>query len=107
MHQVILIHPEAPPKPAAGHTCNGCGVCCLSEPCPVGRVVSVKRTGACVALRWDAPLARYRCGLITTGPSRGSIWWRRLMQRYIAAGQGCDSTLEVVVEGDASTAFTR
>ncbi|MEP7298085.1 MAG: hypothetical protein ABI702_18010 [Burkholderiales bacterium] len=107
MHQVILIHPEAPPKPAEGDACNGCGVCCLSEPCPAGRVVSLKRTGTCVALRWDAPLARYRCGLITGGTGRVSMWWRRLMRRYIAAGLGCDSTLAVVATGETPSTFTR
>ena len=52
-HQVIHIHPEAPTKPPEGAPCNGCGVCCLAEPCPVGMLVSRKRHGACVLLRWS------------------------------------------------------
>ena len=107
MHQVILIHPDAPPKPAEGEACNGCGVCCLSEPCPAGRIVSLKRTGACVALRWEPSTARYRCGLIAEDAGRMSRWWGRLMRRYIAAGHGCDAALTVVAAADAPEPLTR
>ena len=96
MHQVIHIHPEAPPKPAVGQPCNGCGVCCLAEPCPVGMLVSGRRHGACKALRWVAPEARYRCGLLMA-PGQG-LWqrlWRRWAARWISAGSGCDASIEV------------
>jgi len=96
MSQIILIHPEAPTQPARGTACNGCGVCCLAEPCPVGMLVSRKRHGACTALRWDDAQRRYRCGMMSTRPG----WWpgllRQLMQRYIAAGEGCDADNLVV-----------
>ena len=52
-HRVIQIHPEAPRKPSYGLPCNGCGVCCLDEPCPVGVVVSRRRRGPCLALHWQ------------------------------------------------------
>jgi hypothetical protein len=51
--RIIKIHPDAPPKPAVGAPCNGCGVCCLAEPCPLGVILSRRLKGACVALRWD------------------------------------------------------
>ena len=85
MTTLIRIHPQAPAKPRLGERCNGCGVCCLAEPCPVGRVVSARRRGPCRALRWDEAAARYRCGLMTNAPMR------RLVGRWIAAGIGCDS----------------
>ena len=66
----IHIHAEAPRKPAVGAACNGCGVCCLVEPCPLGMLLSGKRHGACDALRWSEAEAAYRCGAIT-GHSRG------------------------------------
>jgi hypothetical protein len=95
MRQIIHIHPDAPPKPEVGAPCNGCGVCCLAEPCPVGMVVSLKRRGACKALRWVPTEHRYRCGMLmlgTTGPPR---WWARplhaWMRRWISAGSGCDA----------------
>ena len=63
--QVIYLQPDAPPKPALGAPCNGCGICCLAEPCPLGVVLSAKRTGACRALRWNEDAVRYECGAIT------------------------------------------
>ncbi|MCU0763988.1 MAG: hypothetical protein MUF76_13790 [Hydrogenophaga sp.] len=109
---VIHIHAEAPPKPALGQPCNGCGVCCLWEPCPLGQVVSRKRTGACRALRWDDAQRLYRCGVLTdTEALLGPRWqWlarplRRLAHRWIAAGVGCDASLEATPDapsGDRS-----
>jgi len=87
--QLIHIHAEAPPKPPEGRPCNGCGICCLAEPCPVGIVVSLKRHGACKALRWSEAETRYVCGLMAHG---GRL--SRIVGRWIAAGQGCDSSLE-------------
>jgi len=66
---VIWIQPEAPPKPAVGAPCNGCGVCCLAEPCPLGMLVSLKREGACRALVWSDADRQYRCGMLVH-PSR-------------------------------------
>lgn len=106
----IHIQPLAARKPAAGAPCNGCGVCCLSEPCPLGMLLSGRRTGACEALRWEASLCQYRCGAVTDAAAvlrqrlpRGLRWLApagvpllgRLARRWIAAGQGCDSSLEV------------
>ena len=100
--QIIHIHPEAPFKPALGAPCNGCGVCCLAEPCPLGQVISRKRSGACDALRWDAAQRLYRCGVLSdTEAVLGPRWrWvapllRRLAARWIAAGVGCDASLQV------------
>ncbi len=101
-HHVIAIHPAAPPKPAWGQPCNGCGVCCLQEPCPIGVVLSRRRHGACVALRWSDPAGRYHCGLLSQPtevlprllhPLAPSI--ARTAHRWIAAGVGCDCDTEV------------
>jgi hypothetical protein len=98
--QVIHIHPEAPAQPVEGAPCNGCGVCCLAEPCPLGRLISRKRVGACDALRWDGAQRLYRCGAISDAEGvLGARWrWaapllRRLALRWIAAGIGCDASL--------------
>lgn len=100
--QVILVHPEAPPKPALGQPCNGCGLCCLAEPCPLGVVLSRQRSGACVALRWDDAQHLYRCGVLTHPAGVLPVRWpwltrllQRLARRWIAAGKGCDAALEV------------
>jgi len=99
--QKIHIHPAAPPKPAVGTPCNGCGQCCLVEPCPLGMVVSRKRTGACTALRWSDRQGRYLCGLVAEPAAVLGPRWRwatplvaRLARRWISAGSGCDAELE-------------
>src|SRR5262245_37322378 len=110
MHQIIYIEPAAPAKPALMQPCNGCGVCCLVEPCPLGQLLSRRRHGACTALRWQAGAAVYRCGavlepevVLRAALPRGLRWTqpgllpllRRLARRWIAAGQGCDCSFEV------------
>ena len=72
-------------------------------------VISRRRRGACDALRWKPDEARYRCGALDQPLSmmRASLppylqWLapsltrilKRFGQRWIAAGSGCDSTLE-------------
>lgn len=95
--QTIHLHRDAPPKPAAGAPCNGCGVCCAAETCPLARLLFLRTRGPCPALEWDEAGRRYRCGLLTR-PRRHAVWlppsWEktaaRLAGRWIAAGQGCD-----------------
>jgi hypothetical protein len=112
-HQIIQIELTAPLKPALGAPCNGCGVCCLLEPCPLGVVLSGRRQGACVAVRWQGDQHQYRCGalmapadvLAAALPRPLKSWgpWlapslARLANRWIAVGQGCDSTVELTIE---------
>lgn len=96
--RVILLHPAAPPKPAEGAACNGCGVCCAAEPCPLGMWLSRRRSGACSALQWDEPQARYLCGALARPgrwlPWLPARWARALVQRWIASAKGCDAGLE-------------
>jgi len=109
-HNIIHIEPLAPSKPVLGAPCNGCGVCCLAQPCPIGMVLSGRRHGSCVALQWNAAARLYRCGAIVQPAQvlddvlpaalRGT---RRLLapvlsflaHRSIALDMGCDSDLEV------------
>jgi hypothetical protein len=117
-HTIIHIHPQAPAKPLLGAACNGCGVCCLLEPCPVGVVLSRRRHGACAALRWDEVTQRYRCGALTQPVQvlqdalpRWLRWFlpamagglKRWGPRWIAAGAGCDSNVEVAAKADEPT----
>jgi hypothetical protein len=110
-YRTILIEPDAPLKPNWGAACNGCGVCCLAEPCPVGVVLSRRRNGACVALQWDSVSRQYRCGAVANPQAMlvrvwPAVWWPvrkgfafllgKMALRWIAAGQGCDSSLEPV-----------
>jgi hypothetical protein len=87
--RIIEIHTEAPAKPAFGAPCNGCGVCCLAEPCPLGVLLSRRLTGACVAVRWQGD--RYVCGALEDRPNGP---WGWLLRRWISSGSGCDCDLE-------------
>ncbi len=100
--RTIPIHAAAPAKPRWGEPCNGCGVCCLSEPCPVGILLSRRRQGACVAVSWDEATQRYRCGVVSAPERWCPLPWRwarrlaaRISLRWIAAGKGCDCDIEL------------
>ena len=104
--RIIHLHPAAPAKPATGAACNGCGVCCAAEPCPLGMLLSRRRRGACAALEWHEAGARYRCGALSA-PARWLPWLpaplaRGLAARWIAAGRGCDADLEPQAAAPAS-----
>ncbi len=90
---IVQLHRGAPPKPPMGEPCNGCGLCCATEPCPIGTVTSLRRRGRCTALEWHEADARYRCGLLVRAGDSGRAA-QRLVSRWIAAGQGCDASLE-------------
>jgi len=110
----IRIHPAAPSKPTLNAPCNGCGVCCLLEPCPVGVLLSGQRRGACAALHWDTATSIYRCGAITQPQQvltarlpqilHGLIpvlGWAlgRSAPRWVAAGMGCDCDAQTELPG--------
>jgi hypothetical protein len=106
----IVIFPQAPDKPVPGEPCNGCGVCCLLEPCPLGVLLSGHRLGACQALVWQVDMAQYRCGAISS-PAKvltnrlpsflhdvvPMLAWMlpRWARRWVAAGSGCDCDVRV------------
>jgi len=106
--RTIWLHRDAPPKPAFGAPCNGCGTCCAAEPCPLGMLFSLRTRGRCRMLRFDAGASRYRCGVLPTSDAadrgaRTATWadWsrrvaRRLVARWIGAGIGCDSSNEAI-----------
>ncbi|MDR0216079.1 MAG: hypothetical protein LBJ15_19075 [Comamonas sp.] len=101
--QVVFWQTQAPAKPAVGAPCNGCGLCCLAEPCPMGMLISRRCKGACAALRWDEEALHYRCGVLEDArraASHSSAWRRgqgrlrlALARRWIVAGVGCDAYL--------------
>jgi hypothetical protein len=64
-------------------------------------VLSRRRSGACVALRWLDAEARYVCGAVAMPRQTLPRGWRwmapafaRLARRWISAGTGCDAALD-------------
>ncbi|MDD5177118.1 MAG: hypothetical protein PHQ05_11925 [Sterolibacterium sp.] len=102
----IILHAAAPAKPAVGESCNGCGICCAAEPCPVGMLLLLQFRGRCRALSWQAEHRRYVCGMVTRPaaylrwlPAGLGSWAGRRLARRIAVGQGCDADIEVAKGG--------
>lgn len=100
--QIVHLHRQAPTKPALGGACNGCGVCCALETCPAARLRFLRAGGPCPALEWSRPEQRYLCGLLNRPlhyfgllPPGAEGFARRLLARWIAAGQGCDCAAEM------------
>lgn len=98
---MVWLHPQSPPKPPPGAPCNGCGLCCAAEPCPLGIVLTRRRRGRCAALQWDEAGQRHLCGALAAPRAHLPAlrwlplrWLQRLVRRWIDAGAGCDSTLE-------------
>lgn len=89
---MIQIHPQAPAKPQPGVACNGCGVCCQVELCPLARLRYLRRRGPCPALHWVDDERRYVCGMLARMRQPLARWWVR---RFIAAGIGCDCDIEL------------
>ena len=105
--RTIWLHCDAPPKPALGAPCNGCGTCCAVEPCPPGMLISLRTRGRCRLLRFDSAGSRYRCALMPASQAAPRsalatiVEWprrlqRRLVARWIGAGLGCDSSVEAI-----------
>ena len=101
--QFISLHRAAPPKAAMGAPCNGCGVCCAAEPCPVSYWLLGHRDGACPALAWRDGAGRYFCRMVLA-PGAHLPWvplplqalFGRVCRRWIAADLGCDSDIEAL-----------
>jgi hypothetical protein len=98
MIRTLILHADAPPKPTQGEPCNGCGICCVAERCPVGLLFLPRGGGGpCAALEWDRGAGRYLCGMVVR-PANYIGWlprrWDGAAGRWfayrIAAGKACD-----------------
>lgn len=87
----VGLHADAPPKPAHGEPCNGCGLCCAVALCPLGMILFRRHQGPCPALEWRD--GRYACGVLAR--RRPGSWASRMVARWIAAGKGCDCRHEI------------
>lgn len=82
----------------------------------MGVLLSRRRQGACVAVRWHGEAHQYRCGalgepvdvlqsVLPRSLRRLAPWLApglaRLAKRWIAVDQGCDSTVQLAGQPDA------
>ncbi len=87
-------------KPAYGSPCNGCGLCCKNELCPLGAFVFNDWKGPCPALHEND--GQFSCGLVnkpeTYAPVLTAISGKDAMSKaalhLIGSGAGCDARLD-------------
>ena len=102
-YQIIEIHRHAPEKPVIGQACNGCGVCCAAEPCPLSLALLWPHQQPCRALEWNENKQRYYCGMVIKPaqylrflPDWANRWSIKIAKRWIAADQRCDSDVILI-----------
>lgn len=91
---------SAPPKPAYGSPCNGCGRCCEAVLCPLGAHQFGATHGPCPALRYID--GRSACGLVAAPrdfePVRvamhGAGRLAAAARAMIGSGYGCDAVAD-------------
>ncbi|CAG7857722.1 hypothetical protein MCAMS1_02654 [biofilm metagenome] len=99
--QTIILHQQAPDKPDYAAKCNGCGVCCAAEPCPVAHLLLWQFRGACKAWQWQKDKRRYQCGMVVEPkkylrflPEALTSFISKWCAVRIALDIGCDSKVE-------------
>ena len=105
-----------PDKPLYGDPCNGCGLCCMAQLCPVATIALKLRPSElpCPALI-GGPDDTWRCGVMVEPrkwlPVRVAIYGAGVVADAAAfingAGRGCDGVLEGEVERDGMRASMR
>ena len=94
-----------PEKPAYGSPCNGCGMCCIAEQCPISQMLFGEHD-LCPALTRMGNV--YACGLLCDTAryavpvsDKVDSALRAAIAYLLGAGRGCDARLieEDVPEG--------
>jgi hypothetical protein len=88
-------HQTAPEKPAEGHPCNGCGMCCAAEPCGIAVEFLGATEGPCPAMQFEG--GRFWCGMTRTpgaymgAPDFADGILGPMFAEALGIGRGCDS----------------
>lgn len=92
---------EGPKKPPLRAPCNGCGVCCIAEPCMIAvtLIPGVRMDRPCPALEWEH--GRSWCGMVRRphyyselarlGPENEREVSEAIQVDLGGMGSGCDS----------------
>ena len=73
-----------PDKPRYLSPCNGCGLCCAVEICPVGKIAFPHASAPCPGLYWDG--ARTWCKLAVVECAAGM---EPIIAEALGIGVGC------------------
>ena len=95
--RTIRLHRDAPQENSLRARRATGGMCCESEPCPAGMLLSLRRRAAadgCAIIRRRRTTA---AGLLPAPEAaRLDRLLRPLPARWIGAGKGCDGTAEAI-----------
>jgi hypothetical protein len=84
--------PDRPIKPVYGAPCNGCGLCCIVEQCPISVDLFGQRPRCPALIDEGGP---YSCGLISRPRDyfvdELASYCRDRIAIILGAGEGCDS----------------
>lgn len=75
-----------PDKPKCGSPCNGCGVCCASEVCPIGVLAYGDISAPCPALILSPCRSKAICGLVAIESDHEM---EPLLKEQLGIGLGC------------------
>lgn len=100
--------PEAidpfPEKAPYGHPCNGCGLCCQNEVCPLGQIVFPRAQAPCPALERNGE--RYVCGLVrhpeAYQPAKTALYGADALRKAAEIGVGADIGCDAKMRGEAT-----
>lgn len=82
------VEDRGPEKPKFGATCNGCGVCCMVQLCPLATVhLPPQATAPCPMLHFHD--GRFWCGLFEATEAD----WQFVIGALIGVEMGCESTM--------------
>lgn len=94
-HLVMADRQAVERKPRHGQPCNGCGLCCMAELCPLALSVFGKKPGPCPALMLertaDGQPRKFVCGLVVSEAIPPPL--REAAALLIGSGQGCDARI--------------
>ena len=82
-----------PLKPRYGTPCNGCGLCCMLELCPAGKLAFPDSSAPCPALMVSEDKSKTYCGLVRAEIDHGM---EPILQKSLGIGTGCSMTDEVI-----------
>lgn len=84
--QSVVPLPVLPDKPRCGEPCNGCGACCASELCHVGKLIFPEAEAPCPALAMSKCGSRVVCSLVEVEIESGM---EPVLQHTLGIGLGC------------------
>lgn len=83
---MIALPPILQVKPTFSSPCNGCGFCCHSEVCELGKIAIPEAVEPCPLLEFET--GRFWCGLVLKETQHGMT---PLIAQTLAIGRGCDA----------------